>query len=663
MSLPDIQSTVGRSGQNKREDVMCIQSILAHIKLPTDLRGGRQQFYWPGKIDGRNSAALEDAITLFQRSQRLMANGRIGRNCPTNVRLEREAPTKAKRLCARDFVAPSPASSQKHQSFDLDPDIPSRRKPLGRDRTLEKLVLDDKMRGDLTELRLAVYNRLGIGVGFSNAKADPQGFVSVTITPEEPLATNGKMWLRQIAGDVDGLRAGNGSPLIVTSSHPMRFRAADMRAGPAGHHLFTTKVGRTGSEPHDVAALQAALAHIKHPTHGKMIWTGGVDGANSADLLNAVITFQIAAGIAPTGAIGPGAPAERALIAMLPDDLKRLTGVKGLPLAYVGGANTAQPVPYSRLPVRMRAAVERLSKATEAVLGLPVVLRQGPRQMFTHITVAIGLGDGLFLDDNAKTLPRTHIPDAVKAVFDEALKDDPELGLWANAAPGQVVLAMVADAGLLDEMIMGPLTDESALAKLGTTSILVGRPLEDPIAGLFAGHLFIVTGARRMGDPDATVYSFGQTATELLRPTDPTDLQRAIIPRLQIRENMMGRVEEVTGPYPGGKLSTDTNQDDINFWSKLTDRIDVSGDPSLPREVSPIIAPESSVRWYAENVVMDFAYQLLPESKLGSNSNAVAQAVANRASEHGPVPLPGGGGAFGYPGASNWAEVDFGGIP
>ena len=134
------------------------------------------------------------------------------------------------------------------------------------------------------------------------------------------------------------------------------------------------------------------------------------------------------------------------------------------------------------------------------------------------------------------------------------------------------------------------------------------------------------------------------------------------IPPDRIRENLMGRVEEKVGTHPPGDFSEGTHIADIEFWTKQIADVDQSGNPALPTSVSPIFAPEEAVRWYAENVVLKFVCEPLPEAGFGSNSNAAAQAVANRASERGMVPLPIGP-AFDYPGASLWTEVQFGSVP
>ena len=151
--------------------------------------------------------------------------------------------------------------------------------------------------------------------------------------------------------------------------------------------------------------------------------------------------------------------------------------------------------------------------------------------------------------------------------------------------------------------------------------------------------MFIVVGARYIGDPEASVYSFGETDIEL-------------------RGLMSGRVDTETR----GTLSSDTSFRDGRFWRELTEPIEASASPPpLPPTVSPIIADENTVRWYAENVVLDRPYSINPDRDEETNSNSVSWAVANRASEAGEVPLPEGRGALGYWGANSWRAVNFAG--
>ena len=364
--MPVIRYPVGRGAYNHRDDVITIQTALSKARAPN------YKTFWAGRIDGRASADFVDAITIFQPAQRVVANGRIGKNCPTNVRLEKILPKDAKNLGAKSTGKSSPgkATSQSDQPrYGIHPDDEAlfHRTPLGRDRTLDPMVMSDQMRADLLDFRVAVHDEMGVAIGFANAKADTSGTLRVTITYTARLDTGDKQWLRRIARVAVGLSAKSGEPLVMLSAQPERFRHGALSHGPANHCLVTAKVGRAaGAGVHDTAALQAALANIRRPYGGTNFWTGIIDGRTSSALQNAVRDFQVAAGIPPTGAVGPGTPTEKALIAALPQDLKRLRGVKGLPIAYIEGANTAPSVPFSRLPEEMREAVEKLNAAAEA---------------------------------------------------------------------------------------------------------------------------------------------------------------------------------------------------------------------------------------------------------------------------------------------------------
>ena len=664
--MPVIMSTVGRRATNQPADVICIQTALSQARVP-----GVKSF-WPGKIDGRPSADLEDAITLFQHSQRIAATGRIGRTCPTCMRLESVLPAAFKGLDSKANAAANSntkpntnaASNINGQTLGAGRrpvQVPTRpNAPLPRDQLLKKLALSMHLKADLTAYRGAAYRELGLVVSFVEMTTDVSGVLRFELDMTPAPSQLEVRQLRLLAGRFPSFNALSGDPLILGTTRPIRFRQGTLRPGAAGHKMFADTINKNGGATHDAAALQAALINIARPD-GPKFWTGAVDGNGTVKLSTALADFQVAADIQPTGSVGPGTPTEQALIAALPDGLKRLKGVKDLPVAFVSGAGSAPTVPFTRLPKTMHQAVIPVAKAVEDALGLPLVLRQAPQDKVAHIAVLIGVGNGVFLDTQGRPIPHDKAPDAVKAAVNKALQADPRLKLDPNAVTGRLVLTMQADGELMleshEKALEGP--PYPTLAELGTTCALVGRPLALSPADKFAGHLFIVAGAQFTGDPNATVYSFGQAATKLIRPKDTAEDFLGIVPR-DATENMMGQVGLKSGQFRGGDLSRDTHLEDVKFWENLDVRTDATGKTFLPQEMSPIIAPESAVRWHAENVVLDFVYELFPDSGYGSNSNAAAQAVANRASEQGLVALPGGSHGLAYPGASNWAEVNFG---
>ena len=187
-------------------------------------------------------------------------------------------------------------------------------------------------------------------------------------------------------------------------------------------------------------------------------------------------------------------------------------------MAFVSGAGNPPTVPFTRLPDDMREAIKPVAKAVENTLGLPLVLREPPQDKVAHIAVRIGVGNGVFLDGQGRTMPLDRAPEAVKLVIEKALQADPRLNLDSNAAPGRLVLTMQADGKLMLEShqkaIEGP--QYPTLAELGTTCALVGRPLDASLVDKFAGHLFIVAGAMFSGDPGKYQGDFLEIFREIL---------------------------------------------------------------------------------------------------------------------------------------------------
>ena len=566
--MPVIMHPVGRGGYNRREDVICIQTALANAKI-----SGHGSF-WTGKIDGKMSPDMMDAITLCQRAVRTPAVGRVGKNCPTCQSLEKVLPAAFKGMVAERSNAahhkPKPASGAGHSS-----QAPRRRlkAALIRDQFLKNLVLPLALRNELTAFRGAVDRDLDLYLSYTSVKTDPAGYLRFELDIEPEPSTMDMVDIRRMIHTFRGIRAIPGSLLVLTTAQPIRFRPGSLRPGGAMHHMLTGKVNKNSGPVHDVAAIQAALANIKRPGGGAPFWTNSIDGKASVLLHKTFNEFQIAADIKPTGGLHRGEETEKALIAALPQELKRMRGVEGLPVAFVSGAGNPPTVPFTRLPDDMREAIKPVAKAVENTLGLPLVLREPPQDKVAHIAVRIGVGNGVFLDGQGRTMPLDRAPEAVKLVIEKALQADPRLNLDSNAAPGRLVLTMQADGKLMLEShqkaIEGP--QYPTLAELGTTCALVGRPLDASLVDKFAGHLFIVAGAMFSGDPSATVYSFGQTATELTRPKHSAEDFLGIVPR-DPTENMMGQVGLESGKYRGGDFSRNTHAEDVIFWEKLSVR-------------------------------------------------------------------------------------------
>jgi len=129
-----------------------------------------------------------------------------------------------------------------------------------------------------------------------------------------------------------------------------------------------------------------------------------------------------------------------------------------------------------------------------------------------------------------------------------------------------------------------------------TFSFLVSRPLYAPPANLVASHMFIVTNAKYLGDPNAEVISFGK--------------------------NSEGNV---------GRLYDATNQSDIGAWRLLEKGFNPDGNAQVEFRLIP--ATTEMVKVLADSVIENDPYNIL-----GPNSNSAAQAIANAASNATLIP-------------------------
>jgi RHS repeat-associated protein len=156
----------------------------------------------------------------------------------------------------------------------------------------------------------------------------------------------------------------------------------------------------------------------------------------------------------------------------------------------------------------------------------------------------------------------------------------------------------------------------------GRDSFLVSRPLDNAAASCCASHNFVVSNADYVGDPKATVYSFGKTSS-----------------------GNTGRVDESTKGFSEG-----TARKDQNFWKGMAE-----GKAVADKNTTLIEAPDAVVDKVAESIVENTAYSALPSGGK-TNSNSAASAVANRA-QGSSVSVPGG--ARLSPGAGQFKKIKF----
>jgi len=127
-----------------------------------------------------------------------------------------------------------------------------------------------------------------------------------------------------------------------------------------------------------------------------------------------------------------------------------------------------------------------------------------------------------------------------------------------------------------------------------------------------------VTNADYIGDPGASVYSYGMNAA-----------------------GNVGRVNNATEGFSAG-----THNTDIAVWRSMS----IEGN-----NVTLINAADVVVETYANHLIENQDYAAIA-GLFGANSNSAAQAIANRAAGV-PVPTPGGWRLS--PGAGSWDEIQF----
>ena len=157
---------------------------------------------------------------------------------------------------------------------------------------------------------------------------------------------------------------------------------------------------------------------------------------------------------------------------------------------------------------------------------------------------------------------------------------------------------------------------------LGLRSYLVSRPLSWGPAGAIFNHMFIVTNANYIGDPNATVYSYGR-----------------------LENGNLGNVRNAKNSE-----SIETYENDKKFWEDLIDQNCNPNSRINPLPVTLIDAPDEAVNTFANRVIENHTYT--PRT----NSNSAAQAVAERALGK-PVSLPPDG--KWTPGTMNTDRVGF----
>ena len=150
---------------------------------------------------------------------------------------------------------------------------------------------------------------------------------------------------------------------------------------------------------------------------------------------------------------------------------------------------------------------------------------------------------------------------------------------------------------------------------------LAGRPLNMKI-GKGNGHLFIATDAEYVGDPDAIIYSFGDSGGDTVSIVD----------------------HGTTG------FSEGTHEADLAYWNSLS-----KGSNSVVEFKGNAI----DISILATGLAGGQEYSAYPPLQGGVNSNSAAQAIANY-SNGSPVPTPAN---LKYPGSRQAGKVKFWNTP
>jgi len=176
----------------------------------------------------------------------------------------------------------------------------------------------------------------------------------------------------------------------------------------------------------------------------------------------------------------------------------------------------------------------------------------------------------------------------------------PESGRYLQLDPSSLI-------GGANPYAYADLNPASRADPLGLDSYLVSRPLASDLFGWGFNHNFIVSNANYLGDPNADIYSFGNTG-----------------------DGTMGRVYEVGTPG----MSSTTYTSDEQAWLGLA----TGASDATYRQIN---APDSQVVALAISMDEGLSYTLVPEVLGGVNSNSAAGAIAQTA-DGGFALVPGG---------------------
>jgi peptidoglycan hydrolase-like protein with peptidoglycan-binding domain len=236
--MPVITGTVGRGGNNRVHDVAVIQAALRNAKLP-----GAGGPFWSGRIDGRKSPALDEAIGAFQQAARVPVTGRIGQSGTDANRLESAQPQSHKAMRAVAGTAAVWRTSARAKRFAEVA------------KAAEASPFPEAERGALAAIAKRCAQSFGLGVELQDAAvtADGRFRARMGVPDIEWLDASGTRFQKGAApADVTRAtaRAGQGNPTWRTETQPRDgalLELTSMRAIPAlaGPPTLTTEALET----------------------------------------------------------------------------------------------------------------------------------------------------------------------------------------------------------------------------------------------------------------------------------------------------------------------------------------------------------------------------------------------------------------------------------
>jgi hypothetical protein len=441
--MPVLEGSVGQGGRNEKHDVACIQAALKAVQGPD------RRPLWAGPIDGeysRHRGQLERAIAGYQVLKRQRPSGRFERAGMVLNQLEADLPAPLKNL-------------QGVRGTGLVAVVrPGARSPA--DGGIAALKLTEEMKADLRQVWQKAVRATGLPLALRDGPPDPGGRFTVAFTfegvrfadaglrlaPEQAPPPRPVIELLRRLGMSRLFHLPDSTRPVLVSTSPLRRASTQLASAPAGPGLVQGRVG-AGGAPHDVAAVEAALASINMPGMRNRFWRGGLSGRASAELRQAIRTFQVTIGLPQSGEILPGDETDRRLRAALPSELRGLRGIKGTAEVAVEPAAPVAlyaAVNQNRVAEDQRPVLERLAEALRRDTGLR--LRLVPAR-YDSGRLGLNFGATRFFGPRARLLVPGKVPPAIAELVAERARP---LGLVLHLELGRLEVTAASGATLID---------------------------------------------------------------------------------------------------------------------------------------------------------------------------------------------------------------------